>query len=207
MASFIKKIVEYNQQVTGGALGGILLAWEFDPSLFQEVLKASIAEMKKAGIPYDLLQARKPGSPEQMLEQGFNLSSRATGNDWSHISIGFIPKLNSEEVPSIYNTAKSHVPTYKLLKISTLEAPTSGLNYLVIDLDLPSREVQLKKALRSRFDDFVTGEDRGYPERPHVSILGFKKSEDSKVKALIPALNKVIQGKTAKPEALQLHSA
>jgi len=202
--NFYSKITSQYQLVTSKTFTGVLLAWEFDPDLFKLILSRAREILNASGVRYDLLQARAPDSPEKMLDQGFNLSPKSAGNDWSHLSIGFFNKLESEEFPSILNMAKGLIPTYKMLRISTLPAPASGLDYLVIDLDAPTREVQLKKALHSRYEDFFTSEDKGFSLRPHVSILGFKKEDMTKVKLIIPELNKLIQGKTFKPKALQL---
>lgn len=203
-STFLNKINQKYQVVADKVYTKALLAWEFDPDFFQNLLQTSLRLFKTANIPFDLLQGRHADSTYQMLEQGFNLNPNAKGNDWCHVSIGMFDKLKIEEFASVLSIAKSHIPTYKMLKISTLEAPSSGLNYLVLDLDSPQKEEEFKKYLKGRFK-FTAPEDKGFAKRPHVSILGFKKEDLTKVQTIvIPALNKLIIGKTTKPNALQL---
>lgn len=184
-----------------------LLAWEFDPDIFLHFLEKSLELFREAGLKYDLLHARPPGTPlnEKMVGQGFNLAPKGAGNDWPHISIGMFENLKLEEIPTIANYAASFKPSFKVIKFGSLDAVTTGLTYLVLDL-WPNREqARFEKALKVRFqDNFITYADKGFPLRPHVSVLGFQPKDTTKVMLIVQKLNSLFQGKIVKPRALQL---
>ena len=100
-------------------------------------------------------------------------------------------------------SAKSYKPSFEFLRFGTIEAPTSGLQYLV--LDLWAKQTRFEKAIKSRHrDNFVTSADKGFAVRPHVSILGFSPKDKTKVLLVVQQLNDLFQGQTIKPGALQL---
>lgn len=206
MQAFLAKVCSQYQVVAEPVtLRKALLAWEFDPDIFVSILHKTLGLFREAGVKYDLLHARPPGSPQKMVDQGFNLSPNAKGNDWPHISIGMFDRLKPEELGGLLSVARSYKPTFKLLRFGTLEAATSGLSYLVLDLWANIDQTRFEKSLKARHrDNFMTYSDKGFPYRPHVSILGFSQKDMTKVLLITQKLNNLFEGKTIKPEALQL---
>jgi hypothetical protein len=106
---------------------------------------------------------------------------------------------------SVYNLAKTMVPTYTVLRAKILDAPASGLSYLVLSLDQPKQEKNLKEFLASRYPDFSSYEMRVHaPMQPHVSLLGFAKKDETRVKVLLPKIQEAVIGAKMRPSYLQL---
>lgn len=206
LSHFMKKVCESYQLVTAlKEFERVMLAWEFDPALFQKVFQPALSAFRKADIPYDLLQSRPNQSAWRMQEQGFNLAPHAQGNDWSHVTIGMFSKLKAEEWPSIYEMAKQKVPTYQVMRAKIMSGATTGLSYLVIALDYPRPDKELKEFFMSRYDDFSTYDLRMKTAvQPHVSILGFSKKDETRVAALIPQIQEHVIGAKMRPSYLQL---
>lgn len=204
-SSWLSKVYQQYQIVAGKEYKNPLLAWEFDPDLYQRAFGPALKLMRDADIPYDLLQNRPENSPFRMEEQGFNLNPKAKGNDWSHVTLGTFSHLKEGEWPSIYNVAKTMVPTYTVLRAKIINAPTSGLSYLVLGLDQPKLEKKFKDFLASRYPDFSSFEMRVHaPLQPHVSLLGFAKKDETRVKILLPKIQQAILGEKMRPSYLQL---
>lgn len=165
----------------------VLLAWEFDPEVFGNILRQIIDLLKEAKIPFHILHQEKPGNQQGEL---WGLK----GNDWSHVSIMMLEKYSAEDEKKLEELAKANVPEWTIKGLGFVNPRDAKFRYVVADLDYPPEAQKFEDEFRKYAGDRIKERSKTFKFRPHASLVGIKVEDEQKVDALLKKV-KVPTGK------------
>jgi len=125
----------------------VLIAWEFSPDVFMDILSKAVNGMDQQKIKYDLLHEEKPTTDSRKLWKG------TRGNDWSHVSILMMDRFKKKDEKVLETLAKRHTPAWTPQNYVFWNA-NDGKNVIVaLKLDYPPEAVAFEKEWRKYTGD------------------------------------------------------